>query len=56
MWLQIRMRDLARIADSDSQALTQQYWEYGRACFWRSVPAFIAFVGVYWLMVLEPSS
>jgi uncharacterized membrane protein len=51
VWLQIRMRDLARAADEASVALPQAYWSYARIWFWLGVPAFTALVMVYWLMV-----
>jgi uncharacterized membrane protein len=54
VWLQIRMRDMARIADAECTALPQQYWTYARVWFWLGVPAFSALVGVYWLMVSKP--
>ena len=53
--LQIRMRDLARLADSNGTALPQQYWRYATIWFWLGVPAFAALVVVYWLMVFKPS-
>jgi uncharacterized membrane protein len=53
--LQIRMRNLARIADRASTALPLQYWKYARIWFWLGIPAFGALVVVYWLMVFKPS-
>jgi uncharacterized membrane protein len=53
--LQIRMRDLARIADDANAALPLVYWRYARIWFWLGIPAFIALVIVYWLMVAKPS-
>ncbi|SAL09889.1 DUF2269 family protein [Caballeronia telluris] len=55
VWLQVRMRDMARIADTEHTALPRQYWRYARVWFWLGVPAFIALVGVYWLMVFKPT-
>jgi uncharacterized membrane protein len=54
VWLQIRMRDMARISDSANQPLPQQYWKCARIWFWLGVPAFSALVAVYWLMVFKP--
>jgi uncharacterized membrane protein len=54
VWLQIRMRDLARVADGNNTQLPQQYWRYAKIWFWLGVPAFIALVVVYWLMVFKP--
>jgi uncharacterized membrane protein len=53
--LQIRMRDLARLADSNGTPLPQQYWHYATIWFWLGVPAFVALIVVYWLMVFKPS-
>lgn len=54
VWLQIRMRDLARSADTGATGLPAQYWVYARIWFWLGVPAFAAFVGVFGLMVCKP--
>jgi uncharacterized membrane protein len=54
LWLQLRMRDMARIADISQSALRIEYWRYARAWFWLGVPAFFALVGVYGLMVFKP--
>jgi uncharacterized membrane protein len=51
VWLQIRMRDLARAADDASMALPPAYWAFARIWFWLGVPTFTALVAVYWLMV-----
>jgi uncharacterized membrane protein len=55
VWLQIRMRNLARIADAHGSALPKEYWRYARVWLWLGVPAFCSFVGVYWLMVFKPA-
>lgn len=53
--LQIRMRNLARIADLNQTALPGQYWQYARIWFWLGIPAFAALIAVYWLMVYKPT-
>ncbi|AMP04162.1 DUF2269 family protein [Collimonas pratensis] len=53
--LQIKMRNLARVADQGNTPLPGQYWRYARIWFWLGVPAFIALLGVYWLMVFKPT-
>jgi len=53
--LQIRMRELARAADRDGAALSEQYWRYARIWFWLGMPAFAAVLLVFWLMVTKPS-
>lgn len=54
VWLQLRMRDLAQTADDDGAALAARYWVYARCWFWLGVPAFLALLAVYWLMVAKP--
>jgi uncharacterized membrane protein len=54
MWLQIRMRAIARIADEANAPLPQIYWAYSRIWFWLGVPAFLSLLAVYWLMVAKP--
>jgi uncharacterized membrane protein len=54
LWLQMRMRALARLADDGGVALPPLYWAYARSWFWLGVPAFLALLAVYWLMVAKP--
>lgn len=54
VWLQIRMRDLARDSDSRGTSLPPSYWFYARVWFWLGVPAFLSLVAVFWLMVAKP--
>jgi uncharacterized membrane protein len=54
VWLQMRMRDLARDSDSHGTPLTRTYWLYARLWFWLGVPAFLSLVVVFWLMVAKP--
>ena len=55
VWLQIHMRDLARLADDTGTPLPRLYWTYARCWFWLGVPAFVALMLVYWLMVAKPA-
>ena len=55
VWLQIRMRDLATEAVRNNQPLDKRYHRYARLWFWLGVPAFIAMVIVYFLMVFKPA-
>ena len=55
VWLQIRMRDLARAAQASNGALPPQFWRYAKYWEWLGYPAFIAMVVIYWLMVFKPS-
>lgn len=52
--LQIRMRDMAIIAAGQNQPLPQDYAKYARIWFWLGIPAFIALVVVFFLMVYKP--
>jgi uncharacterized membrane protein len=54
VWLQIRMRDLARESDSRGTELAASYWVYARVWFWLGVPAFLAVMVIFWLMVAKP--
>lgn len=55
LWLQIKMRDMAQLADTQNAPLPARYWRYARRWFWLGVPAFLSLVLVYWLMVFKPS-
>jgi uncharacterized membrane protein len=55
VWLQIRMHKLAREAVRQATPLPQRYFQYLKAWTALGVPAFFAFVGVFWLMVVKPS-
>lgn len=54
IWLQMRLRDLATAAAQTSQPLPPAYWRYFRLWFALGVPAFFAFVAVFYLMVVKP--
>jgi uncharacterized membrane protein len=54
VWLQMRMRDLARDSDTRGMPLAPTYWAYARVWFWLGVPAFLSLVVVFWLMVAKP--
>jgi len=55
VWLQMRMRDLARDSDARGTPLSPTYWLYARVWFWLGVPAFLSLVVVFWLMVAKPA-
>ena len=54
VWLQIRMRDLALDAARTDGELPALYWRYFRIWVTLGVPAFLAFVLIFWLMVAKP--
>ncbi len=55
VWLQIRMRDLARTSEREGQQLVPAgYGAYARLWFWLGVPAFAAVMVIFWIMVAKP--
>jgi uncharacterized membrane protein len=54
VWMQIRMRDMAIAAAASGAALPALYWTYLRRWTALGVPAFVALVIVFWLMVAKP--
>lgn len=56
VWLQIRMRDIARVAAIEaSTTLSPLYWRYARIWTALGVPAFVAMIVIYYLMVVKPA-
>lgn len=55
VWLQIRMKQIAREAVEKNAALSAAYWRYMRIWVSLGVPAFFAFVAVFYLMVAKPT-
>jgi uncharacterized membrane protein len=54
VWLQIRLRDLAAQAVKDDTPLPALYWRYFKIWVALGVPAFAAFIVIFWLMVAKP--
>jgi len=54
LWLQLRLRDLAVAAAAQGTALPPAYWHYLRIWVALGVPALLAFLAVFWLMVAKP--
>lgn len=54
VWLQIKMRNLADAAVKESSTLPQQYWVYLTVWTLLGIPAFLALVIVFYLMVAKP--
>ncbi|MEE8284256.1 MAG: DUF2269 domain-containing protein, partial [Alphaproteobacteria bacterium] len=54
VWLQLGVRDLARMADSNGVPLPEDYYRYMRIWFALGWPAFAAIVAIVWLMVAKP--
>jgi len=55
VWLQIRLRDLARQAAAGGSPLPARYWRYFRWWFGLGVIAFLAFVAIFYLMTVKPA-
>lgn len=56
VWLQIRVRDMARDALAEGGELPARAHLYMKVWFILGWPAFIAFVGIFFLMVAKPLS
>jgi uncharacterized membrane protein len=54
VWLQMKLRDLARQAVNDHTGLPSQYWRYFKMWVALGIPAFFAFVAIFYLMVAKP--
>lgn len=55
VWLQMRLRDLSCEAAGTGNDLPPVYWKLFRAWVILGVPAFFAFVTIFWLMVAKPN-
>jgi uncharacterized membrane protein len=55
VWLQMRMRDLSAVAAGTGSPLPARYWRYLRIWVMLGIPAFIAFVVIFYLMVAKPA-
>jgi uncharacterized membrane protein len=55
VWLQLRMRDMARAAETSGQELAPRYWQYLTWWTLLGIPAFVSLVIVFYLMVAKPS-
>jgi uncharacterized membrane protein len=55
VWMQRRMRDLARAAAQAGAPLPEQYHRLFRAWFLCGVPAFLSVLAIIWLMLARPA-
>ena len=55
VWMQIRMREMARVAVQEGTALPERYFRFLRVWIALGIPAFLALVGVFYLMVAKPA-
>jgi uncharacterized membrane protein len=54
VYIQIRMRELARTAAESRGPLPQRFWRFFRIWVVLGVPAFLSLVVVFWLMIAKP--
>ena len=55
VWIQLRLRNLAREAATSGTPLPQVYFRLWRIWFALGVPAFAAVAAIIWLMIAKPS-
>ena len=55
VWMQIRMRELARQAVAADRGLPERYWHFMRWWVALGIVAFVALVAVFYLMVAKPT-
>ena len=55
MWMQHQMRDLARAAAANNEALPPRYYQLYRLWFACGFPAFFAVLTIVWLMLARPT-
>ncbi|CAN7200409.1 DUF2269 family protein [Rhizobacter sp. LjRoot28] len=54
VWIQLRMRDMAREAVAAGRPLPPRFWQYFGVWVALGIPAFFALVVVFYLMVAKP--
>lgn len=54
VWMQIKMRDMARDAEDNDKELPQQYWVLDKWWIMLGALAFPAVIMIFWLMVFKP--
>jgi uncharacterized membrane protein len=55
VWIQMRMRAIARIAVTHGHDLGPEFWRLRRIWIALGIPAFVALVVVFYLMVAKPT-
>jgi len=55
VWMQIRLRNMARMASADNAPLPEAYHRLYRWWFAFGFPAFAAVLAIVWLMLTKPS-
>lgn len=55
VWLQIRMAAMAQQAAASATELPPDYWRYAKTWERLGYPAFVAMLGIFYLMVAKPA-
>ena len=55
VWIQIQLRDLAQAAATHGTPVPVRFWKLFRTWMALGVPAFFAFVAIFYLMVAKPA-
>ncbi|WP_374471961.1 DUF2269 family protein [Phenylobacterium sp.] len=55
VWIQARLRRLAAAADAAGEPLPAAYHRWFKVWFAFGFPAFLAVLGIFWLMIARPS-
>ena len=55
VWMQLKMREMARVAAESGAALPERYFAYFRMWVALGIPAFVSLVVVFYLMVAKPA-
>ena len=55
VWIQVRMAAMAEKAVQDGTALPPLFWRYHGIWTALGVPAFLAFIAIFYLMVVKPA-
>ncbi len=55
VWMQLRMRDMAKAAVETNTELPERYWRFFRIWVALGIPAFTALVIVFYLMIAKPN-
>ncbi len=54
VWVQIKLRNIARLAAASGEPLPSQWFRLYRIWFACGFPAFFAVIGIVWLMLMKP--
>lgn len=54
VWLQMEMAKMAQVAAATSAPLPPRFWRFHRTWTALGVPAFVGFLGIFYLMVVKP--